>query len=78
MHERIAPAIESGKSSVPENGVTDATELNWPMAEFSARREEACLAAVEFPGVIVSETFRHGVAFLPPYKGASSYYPLCV
>ena len=48
MHERIAPAIESGKSSVPENGVTDATELNWPMAEFPRGARRLVLQQLSF------------------------------
>jgi hypothetical protein len=42
-----------------------------------AAREAHGHGAAEFPRVIGTRGPYHDVAFMPPYKGASSYYPLC-
>ena len=65
--------IQPAKASERRNREAAMIKLNSP----TRAREAYCHGVAEFPRVIRVRGWSHGIAFLPPYEGASSYYPLC-
>ena len=71
--QRISHPIE------PANPPREGTSRSgYGKAELpDAAREADGHGPAELPRVIRARGQSHDVAFMPPYKGASSYYPLC-